>query len=255
MILELNPITLAGNVIASLFDHKPHAAVSSLPNVPAARAVLVGQRAMAAAAAGYLNGKASHLSPLPETLPDLAKAYQAPRESFIAAPSAQMPATPNTPTTSAQAEEIPMAAATSALTPASVATGWIRFIDAIGSFFHHAAPIIEGLAVAAEPFLALSPFGPEYQLVVNAIIGAKHIADASLAAGTGISGTQKMALVVEATTPALTTILRSKGIVSNIPAAISQFAQNVYNLQTGPTTTVPPTAVAPTPNAALKAAA
>lgn len=129
-----------------------------------------------------------------------------------------------------------------ATTPAPVPpqhNGFVRFIDAIGSFFVHQAPRIEAIAIAAEPFLALTPFGPEYNLVLNAIVGVQKTATASLAASATLTGAQKMSLVVQAVTPGLTSILGSKGITGSIEAAIEQFAQNVYNLQTGPTTTVP----------------
>ena len=131
---------------------------------------------------------------------------------------------------------------TAAVTPAPAGNAFTRFIDAIGHFFVHSAPVIEGIAVAAEPFLALTPFGPEYDLVVNAIVGVQKTATVSLNSGATLNGTQKMALVLQAVTPGLTTILASKKVTSGIPEAINQFAQNVYNLQTGPVTTVPPTA-------------
>lgn len=147
-----------------------------------------------------------------------------------------------------QVEENPFMGTTTA-TPAPAANGFIRFIDAIGNFFVHSAPEIEAAAAAAEPMLALTPFGPEYDLVVNAIIGVQKTATASLTTGATLSGAQKMALVVEAATPGLTSILASKGITSGVPAAITQWAQNVYNMQTGPTTTVAAAPVA-TPAAA-----
>ena len=50
--------------------------------------------------------------------------------------------------------------------------------------------------------------------------------------------------------PGLTAILALKKVTSGVPAAISQFAQNVYNLQTGPVTTVAPTAAKPATSAA-----
>lgn len=138
--------------------------------------------------------------------------------------------------------------ATASVTPAPAENIVQRFIDKIGALFIKAKPAIEGLgeiAAAAEPFLALSPAGPEYDLVVNSIIGVGKTAAASLAAGTALTGTQKMALVLQAVTPGLTAILASKNITSGIPTAIQQFAQNVYNLQTGPFTTVPPSTAAP----------
>lgn len=113
---------------------------------------------------------------------------------------------------------------------------FIRFIDKIGSFFIHAAPVIEEAAVAAEPLLALTPFGPEYNLVVNAIVGAQKTATASLSTGAALSGTQKMSLTIQAITPGLSAILASKGIKEStaVEQAIAEFAQNIYNLQTGP---------------------
>jgi hypothetical protein len=145
---------------------------------------------------------------------------------------------------------------TAAVVPGAPAqSGFVRFIDAIGNFFKKSAPELEAVAQAAEPFLALSPFGPEYDLVVNAVVGVQQTATASLAAGVGLTGVQKMALVLEAVTPGLTQILASKKVTSGIPAAISQFAQNVYNLQTGPTTTVAPGAVVAPVVATVAAAA
>ncbi|WP_188760843.1 hypothetical protein [Edaphobacter acidisoli] len=131
--------------------------------------------------------------------------------------------------------------------PTTTENGFERFIDKIGAFFKRAEPAInaaEGVAVSAEPFLALTPYGPEYDLVLNAIVGAQQTAEASLATGVTLTGEQKMALVLAAVTPGLTAILKSKNVTSGIPAAIAQFAQNVYNLQTGPATTVPPAAAA-----------
>ena len=130
-------------------------------------------------------------------------------------------------------------AATTTSTPAAV-SGFKRFIDDIGAFFKKAEPVASELAVAAEPVLALTPFGPEYDLVVNAIVGVQKTATASLAAGTAITSTQKMSLVLQAVTPGLTTILASAGITETAAqqTAIAQFAQNVYNLQTGPSVVV-----------------
>jgi hypothetical protein len=143
----------------------------------------------------------------------------------------------------AKAVESMMSTTSTPAATASTESGFMRFIDAIGNFFVKSAPVLEGLAVAAEPFLALSPFGPEYDLVVNAIIGVRKTATASLTIGATLTGTQQMALVLEAVVPGLTAILASKKVTTGIPTAINQFAQNVYNLQTGPTTTVAPTAV------------
>lgn len=141
-----------------------------------------------------------------------------------------------------KAVENDMSTATTPVAAASQPNGFIRFIDAIGNFFVKSAPVLETIAVDAEPFLALTPFGPEYDLVVNAIVGVQKTATASLTTGATLTGEQKMALVLEAVAPGLTQILASKKVTSGIPTAISQFAQNVFNLQTGPTTTVAPSA-------------
>jgi hypothetical protein len=134
---------------------------------------------------------------------------------------------------------------TTAVVPA--VNGFTRFIDAIGNFFKKDAPVIEAAAVAAEPILALSPFGPEYDLVVNAIVGVQKTATASLTTGASLSDTQKMALVVQAITPGVTIVLASKGITESatVAAAIAQFAQNVYNFQTGPVALTTPAPTAP----------
>lgn len=132
-------------------------------------------------------------------------------------------------------------------------SGFTRFIDAIGNFFKKSAPEIEAVAEAAEPFLALTPFGPEYDLTVNAIVGVQQTATASLSTGATLTNAQKMALVLEAITPGLTSILASKNVTSGIPAAISQFAQNIFNLLAGPTTTVSPTVAVPAPVAVAAA--
>jgi len=114
--------------------------------------------------------------------------------------------------------------------------GFIRFIDTIKADFKKFEPIAEEVAVAAEPLLALSPIGPEYNLVVNAIVGARKAADASLSVGANLNGTQQMSLVLAAITPGVTAVLASKGITESatVTAAIAQFVQNVYGLQTGP---------------------
>ena len=146
--------------------------------------------------------------------------------------------------TSMSAKAVESTMSTAAVVPAPAESGFKRFIDAIGDFFKKSAPVIEEVAVAAEPFLALSPFGPEYDLVVNAIVGVQKTATASLTTGATLTGVQKMALVLQAVTPGLATILASKGVTSAVPAAIGEFAQNVYNLQTGPVATVAPAAKA-----------
>jgi hypothetical protein len=129
---------------------------------------------------------------------------------------------------------------TTAVVPA--VSGFKRFIDEIGSFFKKTAPVVEDAAVAAEPLLALTPYGPEYDLVVNAIVGVQKTATASLATSATLSAEQKMALVIQAITPGVTTVLASKGITESatVTTAIAQFAQNVYNFQTGPVAVTAP---------------
>jgi hypothetical protein len=119
--------------------------------------------------------------------------------------------------------------------------GFVRFIDAIGhdlSVVGHViqkdAPIVEGLAVAAEPILVFSPFGPEYALVVNAIVGVQKTAEASLAAGVNLTGTQKMGIVLNSVTPGLNAILSSKGVTSDTETHIANWTQLVFNLLSGP---------------------
>jgi hypothetical protein len=125
--------------------------------------------------------------------------------------------------------------------PVSTENGFERFIDKLESFVSAELPIVVGAAVAAEPILALTPIGPEYALVVTAIAAAEK-ASAAFRSKTGVSltGKQKMSLVVQATTPGLAAILTEKGVTDTaIPTAINQFAQNVYNLQTGPAAAPP----------------
>ena len=112
-----------------------------------------------------------------------------------------------------------------------------RFIDKIEAVFVKAAPVAQALetaAVDAEPILALTPAGPEYQVAVNAIVGAQQVAEASLAAGTNLTGEQKAAIAVQAATPALNTILTSKGVSSGTEGVISTWIQNVFNILAGP---------------------
>ena len=112
-----------------------------------------------------------------------------------------------------------------------------RFIDKIEAVFVKAAPVaeaVENAAVDAEPILALTPAGPEYQVAVNAIVGAQQGAEASLAAGTNLTGEQKAAIAVQAATPALNTILTSKGVSSGTESVISTWIQNVFNILAGP---------------------
>ena len=114
-----------------------------------------------------------------------------------------------------------------------------RFIDKIEAVFVKAEPLTEAVetaAVAAEPLLALTPAGPEYQVAVNAIIGAQQVAKASIAAGTTLSGAQKAQIAVQAATPALNTILTSKGVSGDVESIISTWVQNVFNILAGPLT-------------------
>ncbi|MDP9039821.1 MAG: hypothetical protein M3O02_11210 [Acidobacteriota bacterium] len=127
------------------------------------------------------------------------------------------------------------AAAGGVVQTAPTHNGFVRFIDRIGSVFKHVVPYVEQIAVDAEPFvLALSPFGPEYELVVNAIVGAQRNATASLAVGVGLTGEQKMELVLKAVAPALTSILGSKGITVGATDHVAKYAQIVYDLLTLP---------------------
>lgn len=130
---------------------------------------------------------------------------------------------------------------TAAVTPAPPKGAFIRFIDEVGHFFVHAAPVVEEAAVAVEPLLALTPFGPEYDLVVNAIVGVQKTAAASLATSAALTNEQKLSLVIQAITPGVTSVLASKGITEPVAvtAAIAQFAQNVYNFQAGPVVVKP----------------
>lgn len=117
----------------------------------------------------------------------------------------------------------------------------VRFIDGVEAFFLRVAPVaktVETLAVAAEPVLALTPAGPEYQVAVNAIVSAQQVAQASLAAGTALTGTQKAAIAVQAATPALATILSSKGVSTDTENVIQTWIQNVFNILAGPVATL-----------------
>ena len=144
----------------------------------------------------------------------------------------------------------PVAAAAPAAAPATPApahkNGFLRFIDAVGHDIKVAAPIVLGAAKAAEPILALTPFGPEYKLVVDAVIAAQQKATASIAAAPDLTGEQKLALAIEASTPSLTTILNEKGVTTGQQAAIQAWVQTVFQILAGPvaTTTVTPGSVA-----------
>lgn len=129
----------------------------------------------------------------------------------------------------------------------------LRFIDAVGHFLVRAAPIVEEVAVAAEPFLAFTPFGPEYDLAVNAIVGVQKTAEASIAAGVNLTGEQKFALALQAAGPGLNTILTSKGVTADTETHVSNWIQLIFNLLSGPV--IPDIVAAATPKAATPAAA
>ena len=133
-----------------------------------------------------------------------------------------------------------------AAAPPAQRNGFIRFIDKVGHGIAHAAPIILGVAKAAEPILALTPFGPEFDLVVNAVIGAQQSATASIAASPTLTGEQKLALAIEASTPGLTTILNDRGVTADQQAAIQAWVQTVFQILAGPIATIPYTLPAPT---------
>ena len=116
-----------------------------------------------------------------------------------------------------------------------------RFIDQVKAIFVKAQPVAEVLetaAVMAEPILALTPAGPEYQVAVNAIVGAQQVAQASLAAGTNLTGAQKASIAIQAATPALQTILTSKGVSGKTESVIGNWIQNVFNILAGPVAAV-----------------
>ncbi len=120
-----------------------------------------------------------------------------------------------------------------------------RFIDKLDTFFKKVAPIALTGAELARPFLALSPVGPEYNIALTGVetaISADQAIQAS--AGVPLTGAQKMAVAISVAAPQLQTILASKGITEStvVQTAIAQFAQNVYNLQTGPAAAVAPPA-------------
>lgn len=116
-----------------------------------------------------------------------------------------------------------------------------RFIDRIEAVFVKIQPALqaaETFAIAAEPILALTPAGPEYLVAVNAIVGAQQVAQASLAAGTNLTGSQKSAIAVQAATPALNTILASKGVSTDTQNVIAIWIQNVFNILAGPVASI-----------------
>lgn len=113
-------------------------------------------------------------------------------------------------------------------------SGFVRFIDKVGSFMLRHESAIEHAAVDLEPVLALTPFGPEYDLVVNAIVGMRRTAAASKAAGAEISGVDQMKKVLETVTPALVNILVVKGVLDSHDVHIANYAQVVFDLLCGP---------------------
>ncbi len=133
--------------------------------------------------------------------------------------------------------------------PAKKQSGFHRFIDELFSFVKKAAPVADQLANAAKPIMALTPFGPEYNLAVTGIETAVQ-ADVATQAASGIPLTnlQKMALALQVSTPGITQILASKGITEPVPVqtAISGFVQTVYDLHTGPTAAATPATAAVT---------
>jgi hypothetical protein len=135
---------------------------------------------------------------------------------------------------------------TAAVVPAAP-NGFVRFIDKLRDFLKKAAPVADEVAEAAKPILALTPFGAEYNIALTAIETAAK-ADISIqsASATPLTGIQQLAIAIQVAQPELATILASKGVVepTSVQTAISQFVQNVYNFQTGPVATVPPTAAA-----------
>ena len=133
---------------------------------------------------------------------------------------------------------------TAAATTTKATDAFDRFIDSIEAVFVKAEPTLhaaETVAVEAEPILALTPAGPEYSVAVNAIVGAQQVAQASLAAGVNLNGTQKAALAIQAATPALNAILTSKGVSTSLEATISSWIQTVFNILAGPVAVKTPT--------------
>jgi hypothetical protein len=59
-------------------------------------------------------------------------------------------------------------------------------------------------------------------------------AEASLAAGVNLTGTQKMGIVLNSVTPGLNAILSSKGVTSDTETHIANWTQLVFNLLSGP---------------------
>jgi hypothetical protein len=112
--------------------------------------------------------------------------------------------------------------------------GFVRFIDAIGHFFVKVEPAALEVAQEVEPFMAFTPFGPEYALAVQAITGAQKAAAASIAAGVNLTNLQKAGLAIQAATPGLNTILTSKGVTADQETHVANWIQAVFGLLAGP---------------------
>ena len=130
-----------------------------------------------------------------------------------------------------------------ATAPAKTENTFERLIDKLVPFLKKSVPIALEGAELARPLLALSPAGPEYGIALTGIETAIQADQAIQAAsGTPMTGPQKMAVAISVAAPQLQTILAGKGITEPavVQTAIAGFAQNVYNLQTGPVAAVSP---------------
>jgi hypothetical protein len=176
-----------------------------------------------------------------------------PRKWFKSAPQTlqtrPIPSLPVFQQTPKSNEVIPMS--TAAVVPVvKHENGFERFIDKLKAFVKKEAPLADAVANAAKPILALTPFGPEYNLALTAIeTAARADVATQAAAGKPLTGTQQMALAVQLANTGIATILESKGVTepTAVQAAISQFLQNVYDLQTGPSAAVVPAQIAVAP--------
>lgn len=122
---------------------------------------------------------------------------------------------------------------------------FIRLIDKLGSFFHAHGGELAQCAEAAEPFVAaLTPFGPEYDLAVTAVVGMSRMGAAAQAAGLQMSGPDRMKGAFAIASSALASILTARGVVTqDQDAIILKYLQSVYDLHTLPA--VPATATKP----------
>jgi hypothetical protein len=112
--------------------------------------------------------------------------------------------------------------------------GFVRFIDRIGSAFVKAEPTVNQVAADLEPVLAFTPFGPEYDLAVNALYGIEKTAAASKAAGTELTASQKLAMAVQQVEPALNAILKAKGVSGDTRSHVENWVNLIYLLLSGP---------------------